>query len=162
MSFCSQANIIQLSKAAAERNEASRTVFQLEIGAEPPERLVYTDESAIDLRTTYRLMGWNYKGCRARSKAKFVRGQRYAFAITSVTLHSLYFRFSLLPALSQEGIIYSDIRMGSYDGDSFLEYLEGLLEHMNPYPAPRSVLVLDNCGIHHVPGVRELCAERCV
>ena len=62
----------------------------------------------------------------------------------------LFIRYSLLPALSQDGIIYSDIKLGSYDGKSFLEYMEGLLEVMNPYPAPRSVLVLDNCGIHRV------------
>lgn len=31
---------------------------------------------------------------------------------------------------------------------------------MNPYPGPRSVLVLDSCHIHHVPGVAEMCEER--
>jgi transposase len=30
---------------------------------------------------------------------------------------------------------------------------------MNPYPAKHSVLVLDNCCIHHVEGVEEMCAE---
>lgn len=39
-------------------------------------------------------------------------------------------------------------------------YLEGLTAHMNPYPGPRSVLVIDNCRIHHVEGVQELCDER--
>ncbi|KIJ36877.1 hypothetical protein M422DRAFT_144120, partial [Sphaerobolus stellatus SS14] len=63
----------------------------------------------------------------------------------------------LLPALTQDGIIFSDIKLGAYDGASFLGFLEGLLEHMNPYPAPQSVLILDNCAIHHVEGVHELC-----
>ncbi|KIJ39961.1 hypothetical protein M422DRAFT_126362, partial [Sphaerobolus stellatus SS14] len=63
----------------------------------------------------------------------------------------------LLPALTQDGIIFSDIKLEAYDGASFLSFLEGLLEHMNPYPAPWSVLILDNCAIHHVEGVRELC-----
>ena len=55
--------------------------FQWKIGAETPERLVYTDESAIDLRTTYRLMGWSYKGSQANMSAKFVRGQRYGHTV---------------------------------------------------------------------------------
>jgi hypothetical protein len=38
--------------------------------------------------------------------------------------------------------------------------LEGLLGVMNPYPAPHSVLILDNCRIHHVEGVEELCTNR--
>ena len=41
-----------------------------------------------------------------------------------------------------------------------MAWLEGLLEVMNPYPAPNSVLILDNCRIHHVEGVEELCAQR--
>ena len=69
-------------------------------------------------------------------------------------------RYSLLPALSQDGIIYSDIKLGAYDGEGFLQFLSGHLEVMNPYPAPCSVLVMDNCAIHHVPGVQQMCNER--
>ncbi|KAJ3886272.1 hypothetical protein GG344DRAFT_31949, partial [Lentinula edodes] len=68
-------------------------------------------------------------------------------------------RYSVLPALSLDGIFYSHIKLLSYTGDDFLEWLEGLLMEMNPYPGPRSVLVLDNCHIHHVPGVAEMCEE---
>lgn len=71
-------------------------------------------------------------------------------------------RYLLLPAITMNGIIYSDIKKGGYNGEEFLEWLTGLLPHMNPYPAPNSVLILDNCRIHHVPGVEELCEERYV
>ncbi|KAJ3712137.1 hypothetical protein C8R42DRAFT_753752, partial [Lentinula raphanica] len=54
-------------------------------------------------------------------------------------------RYSVLPAISLEGVFYSYIKPDSFKGDHFLEWLEGLLEEMNPYPAPRSVLVLNNC-----------------
>ena len=66
----------------------------------------------------------------------------------------------MLPALTMNGIIYSHIKKGSYNGDQFIMWLEGLLEIMNPYPAPNSVLILDNCRIHHVEGVEDLCANR--
>jgi hypothetical protein len=29
----------------------------------------------------------------------------------------------------------------------------------NPYPGPRSVLILDNCNIHHSEGVRQLVED---
>lgn len=65
----------------------------------------------------------------------------------------------MLPALSMEGIIYSTIKKGSFDGDSFAGFLRGLLPNMNPYPGPCSVLVMDNCQIHHIEEVEELCHE---
>jgi transposase len=30
---------------------------------------------------------------------------------------------------------------------------------MNPFPGPQSVLVMDNCALHHNAHVRELCEE---
>ena len=42
------------------------------------------------------------------------------------------------------------------------KYLEGLMGQMNPYPAPHSVLVINNCQIHHVFGVEELCEAQWV
>ncbi|KIJ32576.1 hypothetical protein M422DRAFT_147342, partial [Sphaerobolus stellatus SS14] len=55
----------------------------------------------------------------------------------------------LLPALTQDGIIFSNIKPGAYDGPLFIAFLEGLLEHMSAYPALRSVLILGNSAIHH-------------
>ncbi|KAJ6453021.1 hypothetical protein C8R47DRAFT_929653, partial [Mycena vitilis] len=67
------------------------------------------------------------------------------------------YRYSLLPAITTEGIIYSHIKEGGYNGDQFLLWLEGMLRVMSPYPAKHSILVLDNCRIHHVDGVEEMC-----
>jgi hypothetical protein len=69
-------------------------------------------------------------------------------------------RYTLLPAITMGGIIYSHVKVGSYDGAQFIEYLEGLLQVMNPYPAPNSVLIMDNCKIHHVEGVWDLCDQQ--
>jgi len=65
----------------------------------------------------------------------------------------------MLPALSIDGIIYSTIRQGSFDGPGFVDFICRLLPFMNPYPGPRSILVIDNCRIHHVDEVQELCDE---
>jgi hypothetical protein len=32
---------------------------------------------------------------------------------------------------------------------------------LNPYPGPRSVVVLDNCSIHHDEEVRRIVVEEC-
>ncbi|KIO06805.1 hypothetical protein M404DRAFT_81838, partial [Pisolithus tinctorius Marx 270] len=64
--------------------------------------------------------------------------------------------------LMTSGIIYSHIKVGVYNGNHFLNYLRGLLDIMNPYLAPHCVLVMDNCRIHQVDGVEELCQERYV
>lgn len=84
----------------------------------------------------------------------------YAIGLYTEFSSLTIFRYSMLPALTIGGIIYSHIKMGGYNGDQFIEWLEGLLQIMNPYPAPNSVLILDNCRIHHVEGVEELCEAR--
>ena len=72
----------------------------------------------------------------------------------------IFFRFSVLPALTINGVIYLHVVRGSFEGDLFLDFISGLLKQMNPYPGSKSVLMMDNCAIHHVQGVAELCNER--
>ena len=70
------------------------------------------------------------------------------------------YSISLLPALSLDGILFAQMVKGSFNGNTFKIFLSGLLMCMNPYPAPNSVLVMDNCAIHHVEGIQEMCDER--
>ena len=132
------------------------------IGEFPLEYLVCADEAAVNVLTTYRINGWSLAGLRAWKWCCFVRGTWYVFhdiLLLRFIVNILFSSYSMLPALTVNGMIYSHIKMGAYNGDQFLEWLEGLLQVMNPYPAPSSVLVLDNCRIHHVEGVEELCDE---
>ncbi|KAF8573207.1 hypothetical protein K439DRAFT_1376100, partial [Ramaria rubella] len=69
-------------------------------------------------------------------------------------------RFSVLPAMSLDGIIYNHIVCSSFNGNLFQDFLVGLLKVRNPYPQKTSVLMMDNCSIHHVEGVAELCEGR--
>lgn len=54
------------------------------------------------------------------------------------------------------------IKEGSFDGESFVAFLQGLLDMMEPYPVHNSVLVMHNCTIHKVDRVRELVESRSV
>jgi hypothetical protein len=69
--------------------------------------------------------------------------------------------FSVLPALSlNDGIIHCDIVEGSFCTDTFEHFVEGLLNHMQPYPASNSVIVMDNCRIHKHPRIVAMIEER--
>jgi hypothetical protein len=51
----------------------------------------------------------------------------------------------------------------AWAGDELYQFVDDLTAtKMNPYPMPNSVLVMDNCSTHHVPGIRELVESRCV
>ncbi|KIJ06256.1 hypothetical protein PAXINDRAFT_39592, partial [Paxillus involutus ATCC 200175] len=65
--------------------------------------------------------------------------------------------YTILPALSTDGIVALDIFEGSVMKDRFLTFVRTqLAPKLTPYPGPRSVLVLDNCSIHHDKEVRQI------
>lgn len=41
----------------------------------------------------------------------------------------------------------------------FHDFIEGLLDRMQPFPAPNSVIVMDNARIHKNPHIVELIEE---
>jgi hypothetical protein len=73
-----------------------------------------------------------------------------------------YRRYSILPALSLDGILHLEVLDHSFSGEEFRNFVEGVLDQMQPWPLPNSVLVLDNASIHKIPGIREIVETRCV
>jgi hypothetical protein len=51
-------------------------------------------------------------------------------------------RYSVLPALSLDRILHVNIIKGSFEYNSFAEFIEGLLVQMNPFPGSNSVIVM--------------------
>jgi transposase len=109
-----------------------------------PDQLVALDESACNERTGDRKFGWSPRGqpCRVRQSR-----QRTT-------------RWSILPTLTTDGWLDYEVYHGSFDGDRFFAFVERLVEKMNPWPEPHSVLVLDNVSTHHDERVQQLCAAR--
>ncbi|EXX72206.1 hypothetical protein RirG_071490 [Rhizophagus irregularis DAOM 197198w] len=104
------------------------------------EQLIFLDESAKDDRTISRRYGYSEINTRAIKKVVFIRGKRY----------------TLLPALSLDGIIAVDIMEGGCTKEKFKEFvISQVLPQMNSYPQARSVLILDNARIHHDDGLLE-------
>lgn len=69
----------------------------------------------------------------------------------------------MLPALAlNDGIIHCEILEGAFDTNAFYLFISNLLDEMQPYPAPKSVVVMDNCRIHKHPEILELIESRFV
>jgi hypothetical protein len=84
-----------------------RSAFIANIGRYKTEQLVFMDESSKDERTSTRLYGYSEVNSRAIKKVIFVRGKRY----------------TLLPALTEQGIIAVDIMEGSCTKQRFKEFV---------------------------------------
>jgi len=135
-----------VSACALERNDILRSAFMNTIADEvtDPDQLMFVDEAARNRKTSGRSKGWDLVGRRCIQRRFFVRGQRY----------------SILPILTMDGIITHDIIPGSVTSERFVQFLRELvLPLTNPYPGPQSVLILDNCNIHHSEEVRALIED---
>ena len=69
---------------------------------------------------------------------------------------------SAIAALSADGVIALELTKGTVDGSKFVDFIQGkLIPEMQPFDGEntRSILVLDNCSVHHVQEVSELLDE---
>lgn len=125
-----------MQNVAAQRDEEKRDLywfylFDLRIR---PEHLVFCDETAKKDIALRRKRGWGARGARVTRKAVFYNKKCQ----------------SVLALYGISGFIDFDVTEGGYTSDSFLEAFEYMiLPHMRPFPEPGSVLVMDNCQIHH-------------
>lgn len=69
-------------------------------------------------------------------------------------------RYSVLPAISLDGVLHLDILTCSWNAETFEEYATALLDNMNPFPGKNSVLIMDNASLHHFDGLREMVEGR--
>jgi transposase len=97
-----------IAKEASERDELVRATWQAEYGDIPREAFVWLDESSVDDRTNQRRNGWALLGRACVRRDTFIRGQR----------------FSVLPALTVDGIIALDIFEGSVTKDRFIQFIQ--------------------------------------
>src|SRR4051812_6030811 len=101
------------------------------------EQFVFVDESAANARTLDRKRGWSEEGVPCRGVQALKREKRW----------------SVLPAYTIDGYLPGVlIHQGSITKALFLKWLnEAVLPLCQPYPRPRSVIVMDNASIHRSP-----------
>lgn len=97
-----------ISPEALERNELLRAIWQGAHAHIPKESFIWLDEASVDDQTNHRNMGWAALGRACVCRTAFMRGQR----------------FSVLPALTCDGIIAMDIFEGSVTKERFLGFIE--------------------------------------
>lgn len=104
-----------LSRRAAEHDDIRRATFMNCIGdlAPDPHMLIFMDESSRNDRTSHQRTGRSRRGIRCVQRQCFVRGTRY----------------SLLPALTLDGIIAYDVFEGSVTSERFLAFLREQVVH---------------------------------
>jgi hypothetical protein len=81
------------------------------------------------------------------------------FSLVSYCHKLPFVSYSILPALSLDGIIDIVVLEGAVDGEVFERFAEGLSLEMLPHPQKNSVLVMDNVRFHHSSGARDILEE---
>ncbi|KIK78110.1 hypothetical protein PAXRUDRAFT_164867 [Paxillus rubicundulus Ve08.2h10] len=115
-------------------------------GAEAPDAniLVFIDKSAKNEQTSFHKYGQACKGAHCIQHQCFMRGMHY----------------SILPTLTLDGIIAYDIIEGSVTGKHFIQFLKDhVMLFTTPYPGHHTILVMDNCSIHHGEEVHKLVED---
>jgi hypothetical protein len=69
-------------------------------------------------------------------------------------------RYSMLPALSTDGVLYLTAQKDAYRSSDFVCFVSGLLNAMDPYPAKNSIIVMDNASIHKAECLRPMIEQR--
>lgn len=101
------------------------------------------------------------KGAKGIKECLPLSGEAVSDVTASFPAPDRYFhRYSVLPALSLDGIVALDIVQGSYNTKHFKRFIRGLLDEMNTFPGPRSVIVVDNCRIHKSKAITDMIYER--
>lgn len=115
-----------------------------------PEQLVFIDESSKDGRDCLRRLGWSRVNTPAIVHQSFQRGARV----------------SILAAFDTSGFLAWDTTDGTFNRQKFHDvFIRCIVPYIQPWPMPRSIIVLDNAKIHMYRGLEEVihkCGARLI
>ena len=131
----------KLSVVALQRDNFLRQKYIHNVSLYGMDMLIFLDETGADIRNSVRKRGYSLRGI--EHQAMLVRGERT----------------SAVAMMSTKGILDIHVTKGTTNGDTFYHFIEKCtLPHLQPFNGinPHSVLIMDNCSIHHVQEVLEL------
>lgn len=118
---------------AAQQNPELRAQWMSKLSSWTADQLIFIDESAANERTADRKYGWAPVGLTPREARAFGRSKRW----------------SLCPAYTIDGYVTWEIVHGSFTAVLFEDFIKNkVLPLCNPFPLPRSVIIMDNAPIH--------------
>jgi hypothetical protein len=138
-----------LTKAAREcvPQEVENYKAKLEAVYSYPQQLLFIDETSKDGRHAYRRYAWSKRNTPAVVKLPFRRGNRV----------------SILAALDYEGFVSWETTAGTFTRRSFHDaFVRKVLPLLNPWPLPRSIVIIDNAKIHMYQELEKVCTTRCL
>ena len=136
----------KIQQVALQRSAIARAKFMADMQFFHIDQIVWLDETGCDRRDQIRKYGYSLRGERPVYHRLLHRGNR----------------ISATTAMSTDGIVALELFQGTLNGDRYLNFLRGtLIPEMQPFDgsSPQSVLVLDNCSVHHVSGATDLLRE---
>ena len=130
----------KMCQVVLQRDHLFRQQYINDISVYKPEMLIFLDETGADQRNAVRRYGYSIRGARIENYTMFIRGER----------------MSAIAMMSMHGILDVPIVAGTTNSDSFYKFTQKcILPQLQPYNGinPHSVVVMDNCSIHHVAGI---------
>ena len=136
----------KVQQIALQRSSVYRGDFMADVQWFSPDKFVWVDETGCNKKDQIRRCGYALRGEYPVYHRFLHRGQR----------------ISAITALSADGVIALELTKGTVDGSKFVDFIRGkLIAEVQPFDGEntRSILVLDNCSVHHVQEVSELLDE---
>ena len=136
----------RIQQVALQRSLAIRAKFVAEVQFFNVDQFVWLDETGSDRRDHRRRYGYSLRGVRPVCHHLLHRGQRV----------------SAIAAIATDGLVALELVQGTVNGQIFFDYVRGsLIPSMLPFNGsnPHSILVMDNCSIHHVQIVVNLLKD---
>ena len=136
----------KMKYAALQRDKHLRSQFITDVSIYSVDMLIFLDESGFDKRNSLRKYGYSLRGKPPVCHKFLVRGER----------------ISLIAFMSMAGVLDCHIIHGTVNGDNFYDFVEKfLLPHLLPFDGknPHSVVVLDNCSLHHIDEIVDMIHE---
>ena len=131
----------KILQVARQRCTEFRGLFMAEVLQYPREFFVWIDETGSDNRDQIRKFGYALRGLPPVYHRFLVRGTR----------------ISTIVAMGCEGVMIFKMITGTTNGETFFDFIRGsVIPCMQPFPAPGSILVMDNCSIHHIQEVKDI------
>ena len=122
-----------LSKEARQRDPVLRAAWFKKLADWRADQLVFLDESGINTTLGEPTHGYAKKGSRIEYKVKAGRAEN----------------MSLLPAITVDGYLVCNAYQGAVNMEMFIAFVRDfVLPKCNPWPQPRSVIIMDNAKIH--------------
>jgi transposase len=126
----------RLRNTALQQDAFLRQQYILDMSVYSPDMLVFVDETGADRRNSLRKYGYSLRGKPATNISLLFRGERV----------------SAISCMSMNGILDVKTVTETTNGDTFYDFVQThLIPHLLPFNGvnPHSVVVLDNCAIHH-------------